>query len=228
MINTEINVNDLKQAIDDYTEIVSEGHRMHRKVRFLLDIRGLLIINKIAGDYVEFGVYRGEMMYAAAKILTNHVNKYIGLDSFTGLPTPEKDDEKLFVFESEGHMGSSKEVAAGMMSEFDSILIEGDFREQGVQKELKAATSKISVLTIDCNWPSSVKSAIDLSASLLQSGSIVYVDDYFVATRSPNFNVPFLAKAEQENNIKFIEFMTYPPCARAFVVEKTDQGETNE
>jgi len=80
---------DLMKSIDGYIDKIAEGHRLHRKIRFLLDIRGLLVLNKIEGDYVEFGVYRGEMMYAAAKILSPHIHKYIGLDTLDGLPNPQ-------------------------------------------------------------------------------------------------------------------------------------------
>ena len=83
-------VGDIAQSIDAYIDKISEGHRMHRKVKFLLDVRGLLVINKLEGDYVEFGFYRGEMMYAAARILAPRIRRYIGLDTFTGLPKPQQ------------------------------------------------------------------------------------------------------------------------------------------
>ena len=50
---------DLQESIGKYIVQLEEGHRLHRKIKFLLDIRGLLVINKIGGEYVEFGVYRG-------------------------------------------------------------------------------------------------------------------------------------------------------------------------
>jgi hypothetical protein len=210
---------ELKQAIDTYIDKMSEGHRLHRKVKFLLDIRGLLVINKIQGDYVEFGVYQGEMMYAAAKILSPHIRKYIGLDTFTGLPEPRGNDAEIFVFESQGFKAAPREVAETMMSGFDSTLMEGDFRRKKVQEKFKGEVSKISVLTIDCNWPSSVRAALLVSYPFLQSGSIVFIDDYFVATRQANFNDKILHEITQQSSLRFREFMTYPPCARAFLVE---------
>jgi hypothetical protein len=208
------------ESIDAYIGRMAEGHRLHRKIRFLLDIRGLLILNKIEGDYVEFGVYRGEMMYAAAKILSPHIRKYIGLDTFAGLPVPGEDDEKIYVFESQGSKEATRDFAETMMSGSNASLIEGDFRHENVQREYLSEASQISVLCIDCNWPSSVRAAMETSAPLLQNGSVVYIDDYFVGTRHKNFNDPILEKISRENDIKFVEFMTYPPFGRAFVVEK--------
>lgn len=215
---------DIAQSIDAYIGKISEGHRMHRKIKFLLDIRGLLVINKLEGDYVEFGVFRGEMMYAAAKILAPRIKQYIGLDTFTGLPKPQEKDKELFVFESEGFMASPKEFAAEIMQNYKTALIEGDFRDSAVQNRFSATAGTISVLAIDCNWPSSVEAAVNISAPLLQNGSIVYFDDYFVATRHPNFNEPIMERAEQEHGIKFVEFMTYPPCARAFLAEHKEKN----
>ena len=209
----------LKQSLDAYMERISEGHRMHRKIRFLLDIRGLLIINKIEGDYVEFGVYRGEMMYAAARILGPRVRRYIGLDTFAGLPEPVAERDEAFVFERPGFMSSPRATAEAMMEGFDAVMIEGDFREAEVQKRLVAETSKMSVVSIDCNWPSSVEAAVQMCLPHLQCGSIVYMDDYFVGTRKPNFNDAIMRRASEESGLRFVEFQTYPPCARAFIVE---------
>jgi len=211
---------DVRESIDACIENLSEGHRLHRKIRFLLDIRGLLVINKIEGDYVEFGVYRGEMMYAAARILSQHVGRFVGLDTFTGLPEPHEDEDKPFVFESEGFMAAPKSRAADMIRGFDAALIEGDFRRPEVREKLAAEVSKISVLVLDCNWPSSVRAALNAGAGALGSGSIVYIDDYFVGTRHPNFNEKILREAGQAHGVRFVEFMTYPPCGRAFIVEK--------
>ena len=210
---------DRRQAIDAYIEKISEGHRLHRKIKFLLDIRGLLIINEIQGDYIEFGVYRGEMMYAAAKILSPHIRKYIGLDTFAGLPEPHEGDAEIFVFESQGFMAALREVAERMMSGLNTALIEGDFRQKEVQEKFRAEVSQISVVTIDCNWPSSVRAAMTVSYPFLQSGSIVFIDDYFVGTRQANFNDKILQEITERSNLRFIEFMTYPPCGRAFLVE---------
>ena len=89
-----------------------------------------------------------------------------------------------------------------------------------VQKEYLSKASQISVLCIDCNWPSSVSAAMEMSAPLLQNGSIVYIDDYFVGTRQRNYNDPILEKVSREKHIRLVEFMTYPPFGRAFLVEE--------
>ena len=209
----------LQQSIDEYIDILSEKHRLHRKIRFLLDIRGLLVINKLKGDYVEFGVYRGEMMYAAARILGQHIDTFIGLDTFQGLPEPQEEDEAIFVFEKPGFMAAPKESAATLMKDYNTVLIEGDFRKKELLDTFKAEVSQISVLVVDANWPSSVEAALTASYSYLQSGSILFMDDYFVGTQHANFNDSIIENISKASGLIFSEFMTYPPCARAFLVE---------
>ena len=58
----EIKKNILKQDTS-YTQ--------ERKIQFLLDIRGYLIINKIKGNYIEFGSFLSEMQLGSFYILRN-------------------------------------------------------------------------------------------------------------------------------------------------------------
>jgi hypothetical protein len=74
-------------------------------------------------------------------------------------------------------------------------------------------------LSIDCNWPSSVEASLHAAAPYLQAGSILYMDDYFVATRALNFNDRPMAEAAAKAGLRWREFQTYPPCARAFIAE---------
>ncbi len=220
-LSSDPTVTDLRQLLDGCIEDLSEKHRMHRKVRFLFDVRGLLVINDIKGDYVEFGVYRGEMMYAASRILGSSIRRYVGLDTFTGLPEPGDRDQELFVYETTGHMASPKESVERILEDVDSVLIEGDFRDRdAIQDRFQSVVSEIAVAVIDCNWPSSVRAAMSICAPYLRSGSILFLDDYFVATRQANFNDKILREFENQTNFRFREFMTYPPCARAFLVEE--------
>ncbi len=209
----------LAASIDAYIDEISEKHRMHRKVQFLLDVRGLLVINRLKGDYVEFGVYRGEMMYAATRVLQDRIGTYIGMDTFEGLPEPRGRDKEFFVFEEKGFMAAPKDSAEQLLADWPHILIEGDFREQAVQDRLAEQTDRLSIVSIDCNWPSSVEAALRSCLPMLQNGTIVYLDDYFVGLRRPNFNDPILARAAEAGGLRWVEFATYPPCGRAFIVE---------
>lgn len=212
-----MSIQELRHSIDSYIQEISEKHRMHRKIQFLLDVRGLLVINQLKGAYAEFGVYRGEMMYAAGRILKDNLTKLYGFDTFEGLPDPKGNDDKIFVFEKPGFMSSEMVKTDELINEFPRQLIAGDFREPKVQEQIKSSLENISVLSIDCNWPSSVEASLDLAVPRLMNGSIIYFDDYFIGLREGDYTKPLLEKYKQWS---FIEFKTYAPCARAFVVVK--------
>ena len=78
--------------------------RIDRKLDFLLDIRGYFIVNKIKGDYVEFGCYSGEMLFAALKVLVSKglCGKFIGLDTFEGEPGFIKGDSNHNLYNEKG------------------------------------------------------------------------------------------------------------------------------
>ena len=80
-----------KQTVQDLNEHcirLDQKHALERKMKFLLDCRGYLIVNDIKGSYIEFGSFRSETQYCAFNILekTQKVSAYVGLDTFTGEP----------------------------------------------------------------------------------------------------------------------------------------------
>ena len=71
-----------------------------------------------------------------------------------------------------------------------------------------------------CNWPSSVDVAIRESMPYLQHGSAIFLDDYFAGPNQRDFHDAILLEEGKKHNFKFVEFMTYPPASRAFLVER--------
>ena len=98
-------------------------------------------------------------------------------------------------------------------------LIQGDFRDNSIKEEFAKHADPLSVVSIDCNWLSSIKASFDMITPFLQCGSIIYIDDFFVSTRKPNKVQFMLDEISKSHAIKFCEFMTYPPCGRAYIVE---------
>ena len=76
----KINLKKIKKNISKLD--VSYSHE--RKLRFLLDIRGYFIVNKIKGNYIEFGSFLSEMQIASFLILnkTNSIINFFGVDLF--------------------------------------------------------------------------------------------------------------------------------------------------
>ena len=118
-------------------------------------------------------------------------------------------------------MKCAEDFVSEMMEGYPHELVKGDFRKDDVQKNIRASLGDVvSVLSIDCNWPTSVEASLELTADKLVNGSIVYFDDYYVGTRSGDYMKPIMDKIQEKYGVRFLDFHVYPPCARAFVIEK--------
>lgn len=200
---------------------LDQKDRMERKIKFLLDLRGYFNVNKIKGDYVEFGVFEGEMIYAANIIYKDNINfnKYIGLDTFSG--TPQKkgilDLENKFI-EDGDYSCSFKKVKDNLKSITNLTLIKGDFREAKIKKKFMNLKTNISMLVVDCNLISSVKSCLSISLKRMLSGSVIYMDDMYISQSSSFIMKQILYDYAKNNNINLEPYQFYPPFGRAFFI----------
>ena len=98
--NEKISIENISKDLETLAKDLDHKHRQQRKIQFLLDIRGYFVANKIIGSYVEFGLYRGEMMFSAHHILENTgcILNYIGLDTFSGEPPYSIEEQKVNPF----------------------------------------------------------------------------------------------------------------------------------
>jgi len=150
--------------------------------------------NKIKGDFVECGVWRGGHGIAAALTfkLYSSKNKVICLDTFLGMTKPTDDDfgnhNKLkaiteFNSNSRGDhnewcFASYGEVQANFLragvSKDDFKLIKGDVAETLTSFKVDA----ISFLRLDTDWYESTKIELKYLWPLLSVNGVLIVDDY--------------------------------------------------
>ena len=150
--------------------------------------------NKINGDFVECGVWRGGHGIAAALTfdLYKSDNKVICFDTFLGMTTPTDDDSRLYnnvkaitKFNSssrEDHnswcYASIKEVENNFLragvSKDNFQLIKGDVAETLPRFNLNA----ISFLRLDTDWYESTKAELKYLWPLLSVNGLLVVDDY--------------------------------------------------
>lgn len=173
----------LAGQIDLLAERLDQTHPMERKVRFLLDVRGLIKVNAIAGSYIEFGSYRSEMQYAACRVLeaTGQMDRYVGLDTFTGEPEMSGDER----------LGTPTTAPGDFACNFDEVrnfvdatigergaLIRGDFRQADVIEQAEPF-APFNVAVVDCNLVSSIYSSLGWVIERMTPGGVLYLDDYF-------------------------------------------------
>jgi hypothetical protein len=223
-------IEDEEQSIDTIAdELVQlakgcdQVHRQQRKVQFFLDIRGYLTINNIKGSYIEFGVYRGEMMFSAHHVLgeTGSITDFIGLDTFVGEPKFNKLEEKanpaLVAGDYNGNYEKTKKFLTDRIGR-NVKLIQGDFRQQTILEQAMNI-NPISVGVIDCNIASSIEAAASVILKNICSGGILFHDDFFVNVGSGELlSEKIITTAANAAGRRLVGYNTYPPFARAFIV----------
>ena len=150
--------------------------------------------NKIKGDFVECGVWRGGHGIAAALTfkLYNTKSKVICLDTFLGMTKPSDDDfgnhnklKAITEFNSysrgdhnEWCFASYEEVQANFLqagvSKEDFQLIKGDVSETLTSFKPGA----ISFLRLDTDWYESTKTELKYLWPFLSVSGVLIVDDY--------------------------------------------------
>ena len=153
-------------------------------------------INKLEGDFVECGIWRGGniLLY---KFLNDYylLNKSIfGYDTFEGMTEPEKVDvdykghdalQTLNDFKKDEntiniHCYSSIESVSKNILKYKNLenvhLIKGPVEKTLLDE--KNLPKKISILRLDTDWYRSTKVELEILYPRLVSGGILIIDDY--------------------------------------------------
>lgn len=163
---------------------------------------GFVFTNQIVGDYYEFGVYRGDGLVAsyrayqsllawldgqtrsaeawrrevAAEYRSRHPLRFIGLDTFAGMPN---NNEQNPTFKAGTFVGSESEVAtlcsASGLVPPQLELVPGLFADtaQRVHGMRPAA-----IVNVDGDLYESAVDALAAATPLIQQGTVLLCDDY--------------------------------------------------
>lgn len=172
-------------------EIISNQiKRQTAKHYFFYQAFDFITDNSLDGDYHEFGchkcrTFRMALLEANKHFLQSEMRFY-AYDSFEGLPSVEKDHQ----FGSKwnpGELSTSKEKFKELILdsgyELKNIkLIEGFYNESlpKINKDSFYSNRKASLINIDCDLYESAVPVFHHIDSLIQEGTILYIDDYFV------------------------------------------------
>jgi O-methyltransferase len=169
----------------------------------------LQIVNNVPGDFLEFGVFRGERLlqaYETVNFLLKRIQskkdpylrnvspqhleqmRFFGFDSFEGLPKTAEidvtDGQEKWLGEG-GFSASLAEVTSLMPRKaIDNgriRLVKGWF-DQALTPELKKTheIKAASIVHIDCDFYESTVPALEFVTDLLQNGSVLIFDDWWM------------------------------------------------
>jgi hypothetical protein len=123
---------------------------------------------KIAGHYLEFGVFTGGTIRFMAKRVGD--NLIHGFDSFKGLP----EDWAGF------QLGSAAFDVAGRLPRIPAnVKLHPGWFDQSLPLWLAANAGPVAFIHIDCDLYSSTKTIFDFLGDRLHAGTIILFDEYF-------------------------------------------------
>lgn len=179
------------------------------------------VTGHLHGDYLEFGVYRGDSLLLAHNYISGVIGdkncRFFGFDSFKGLPevTVESDYEAgwrqgdLVAEFEEVYKRISKVIPAErfylIKGFFESTLTPKLREEKGIRKA--------KMVMIDCDIYSSTKVALEFCDPLLDAGSVIIFDDYYYNSGDPKVGGEAKAFAEF---LEGSEFIAHPYCSYGF------------
>jgi O-methyltransferase len=206
------------------------------------------MINQVPGDYLEFGVFRGDRLiqaYETASFLTKWVRsqkdpyaakasarnlesmRFFGFDSFEGLPkaTPIDVAPGQEEWIGEGGFCASLDEVRGLMpakalAEGRIRLVKGWF-EATLTKDLRQALElrEAAIVYVDCDYYTSTVPVLEFVTDLLVDGSILIFDDWFLFRgRSDRGEQRAFYEWKERHGLKLKEFI--PGTAMSFMVER--------
>lgn len=170
---------------------------------------GIQMINQVEGDYLEFGVFKGDRItqaYETATFLTKRIRngndpylakastknleemRFFGFDSFEGLPKANAIDVAQGQEEwiGEGGFASTLEETTRLMPrkgiESGRIkLIKGWFNETLTPETKKEHGIKAAAIVyVDCDYYESAVPCLEFITDILVDGSIIIFDDWWI------------------------------------------------
>ncbi len=184
----------------------------------------------IAGDYLEFGVFKGQsIVYAFEEKLKvfgkNGQMKLFAFDSFSGI-RGTTDLELVGPFRDGDYSASYQEFCDFLKQKNvpqDSVITKiGNLQDTLTREfqevfELQSQISAVVHIDVDVYEPSLI--ALNFVKPMLRNGSIILFDDWYAFGLDPNKGqVKALNEFLEANpKIRFNFWMDYGPCGRSFI-----------
>lgn len=196
--------------------------------RFFFDAMTYVERAGIRGDYHEYGCFSARsfrMALTAAVLNELHAMRFVGFDSFEGLPEP--DNALRVTHWKKGGMAMTEGEFMGMIRAHGLCLdrvetVKGFFADSltpALQQRYLSEGRKVAFANIDCDLFESAAAAFDFLAPLLQNGTLIYLDDYFRGYGGdPRQGTAGAFHAFMERNgWKYYDFQTVGSWGKAFI-----------
>lgn len=184
--------------------------------------------NYIDGDYLEFGVFKGESFARAYNRFQSKKEaiqrRYFAVDSFEGLPASEEQNKPEHY--TEGEYAASEDVFKNNLKkhaiDLSKVICVPGFYDQTLNRATKEKyeIEKASVVYIDVDLYESAVPVFNFLTDIVQTGTIIVIDDWFRHLGIPTAGIQKACHEwlEKNPNIKLVELHKWRRIA--FIVHK--------
>lgn len=183
---------------------------LEKKVERILNLSSLsaaiatAVGNQIEGDYLEFGVFKGDsLIYACSKYAEckraygidkkDFDIRFFAFDSFEGLPKSHEAYLPNHYFEGayKASLNEFKKNLAKNKFPLERLVVVPGFYDKTLNSNTKKQhkLNKVSVAYIDCDLYKSAKPVFNFLTDILQTGSIIVIDDWFKHRGIPEYGI---------------------------------------
>jgi hypothetical protein len=224
----------------------NQQFRQFQKYQFYRNAMDFLVENDISGSYFEFGVHKArtfsmvmslDSFYASNRGYIGgtlkpqptgsgggYMHEYVAFDSFEGFPVGTMVDAHPMY--RGGHVKTGKLEFLGLLQKYGQSTnrvrcVEGFYEKSltaTASADLKKSSPTANLVTLDCNLYESYRDSLAFVEAFLQSGSILYLDDYNTHRGQPHLG-PKKAWHEflETTRWHFEDFLTVGWAGKSFV-----------
>jgi hypothetical protein len=188
------------------------------------------------GAYIEFGVLNGESMKQAYAALRGTITRFVGYDTFAGMPKLSEFDERCKKlhprFEEANYKSAGREVIASYLTSTGMPaaqleLVAGDIRDvkpMAFAAAIGGPEALATVIHVDVDLHSSTLAALQLAVPHAADGCWFLFDDFWCYRGSPDCGVQRALREFEAANpgVAFTPYGNYNGWARAFLFHRRD------
>ena len=207
-----------------------KGLELNSREKMLKLAMQYAVASKLDGDYLEFGVYKGDTFsgaYHLARFNGPIAMKFMAFDSFSGLP-------EIKGVDSEFKQYNQGQYAYGVENFKNNILKRGvDLKkveiipgwfDQSLNQELAGKIKLVSaaIIWIDCDLYESTLPVLNFIKDFLRDGTIIIFDDWFCFRGHPDRGERRAFREWLEKNQEFTvsEFQKFGWHGNSFIINK--------
>ncbi len=188
---------------------------------------------ELEGDYLEFGVFRGDTFRNAIRAAHQGFRatqegrfpgRFIAFDSFQGLPPAASMGDGVNIYAA-GEFATSRASfernLGSLRARFPIEIVEGWFDESlTAANAQRLRLTKAAFVNIDCDLYESTVPVLNFVFPLLQTGTILYFDDWFSCRGSLQHGEARAVREwlERHPEIQLVDYRNVGITGKMFVV----------